>query len=606
MVLPVLSLLGVMQLNNGGKGFFAVTNLIAILMYEAYFFRSKRTKSDLEIGANLFFVTLSLALSYSMRSNFVVGYDVSQEFQVFSSVVRNGLWESHLFNSTYSACLSITVLPALLKTILTFSSQYIFKFVMQLVLCIVPIAVYLIAKKQIKNTSLALVAALFFIFQAQFMFEFPALVRQQCALLFFGLIFVASSSENLSSFAKKTLVLVFGVGMVVSHYSTAYVCLAFLAIYTISKLILGNITYYKTGINSGKSRATTWVLTPLALVILFLFAFFWYGETLQSTGGVTQKLYQSVTSFDTFFSADSRSSFISQDLHIGSQNSNDDTLNSLENASAKKGSYGQAASQQSNIYPTSQSAPQVNSKLQLVTEDMVNLIMPTLLKVVIVVGAAAMVVGSVMKRRIIDDGLFVLSAGMLFLLLVILPTLSQDYNLQRLYQQLLIIVSASFVVGVQVLLTKWRQATLGVSVVLALLYFVTTSNLVSQLAFGRSDINLSNSGLGYDKFYLSDDEASSLNWLQDVYMSPLPVNLDTYGKLHAESITTLNNSRLIQGMLPTELYKDGYVYATNTNINKNLVFDTYGNQEVTYNFPAQFLSQRKNLIYSNKDSEIYR
>jgi uncharacterized membrane protein len=603
-VLPVISVLGAIQLNNGGSSFFAIASLCAIIIYELLFFFSKSEKSELDYVINLFCVSLALVLSFSMRSNHIIGFDINQEFQVFSAVLRNGVWHPHLLNSTYNACLSITVLPAVVKSFVQLSPEFVFKFAMQIILCITPIVVFSIANKLLRSPKLAFLAALFFIVQNQFIIEFPSLIRQQSAMLLFGLMFVAASSTALTQRAKQALFLLFGVGVVISHYSTAYVSLTFLLIVVLIRPVLNRLLYRKN--SAEHDGLISWSISPLVTVALLLFAFCWYGQLLESTGNVVQNITKSVTSFNSFFAADSRSSFVTNNLGIGSTANTTPNFTSFEKTRQIQDSFPLSIYGGTKLELTSPNGPDLSSAPKHFTYKVIYNIVPALVKLVAVLGSVVLLYEALKKKRSAEEGLFVISAGLIFAALVILPFISQDYNLERLYQQLLIVLSAAFIVGSVFIVKKLpRMMAPGLTLLAILIYFTSTSGLASQGLLHFSDVNLINDGNNYDKFYVKDGEYNSLIWLGNNYKSG-GINIDRYATLRTDAYTRLPSQRLINGLLPSEITMTGYVYATDANLNKNLVFDYYQKQVITYSFPSQLLNNHKDTVYVNSDSKIYK
>jgi uncharacterized membrane protein len=572
-IFPLLSLLGVTQLNNGGSSFFAITTLCAIILYEIFFF-AKQEKSEAQYLINIFCVSLALVLSFSMRSNHIIGFDINQEYQVFSAVVKNGIWHPHLFRSTYNACLSITILPTVVKSLVQLSNEYVFKFAMQFILCIVPIVVFSIANKWLQSPKSAFLASLFFIFQNQFIVEFPALIRQQSGMLFFGLIFIVASSSVLSSRTKRFLTLLFGSGLVVSHYSTAYICLMFFLIVILLKPVLVKLIHLSSKTAKNKIGNVSWSISPVMILVLLLFAFCWYGQILESTGNVVQNVSQSITHFDSFFASDSRSSFVADNLHLGSATYNTTTLDSLGETRKVQDSFPAKVYKNTPVLPTSPTGPDLNSSLRVFGNNLIYVVIPGIVKLLAVLGSIVVVVQVLRKRRVVEEGLFILSSGVLFVALIILPGISVDYNLERLYQQLLIVISSVFVIGISCLWGRHKKVGQVTCLVILLLYFLCTSNLGSQLFFNFSDVNLINGGNNYERSYVKDGEVSSLIWLQNNYKSG-GINIDRYGTIRAEAYTNLPSQNLIAGLLPSEISMHGYVYATDANINDNLVFDYF-------------------------------
>jgi uncharacterized membrane protein len=225
---------------------------------------------------------------------------------------------------------------------------------------------------------------------------------------------------------------------------------------------------------------------------------------------------------------------------------------------------------------------------------------------VAVLGSVVILYETLKKKRSKEEGLFVISAGLIFMALVVLPFVSQDYNLERLYQQLLVVLSGAFVVGILFIFKKLpRVAGTTIALIAILFYFTSTSGLASQGLLHFSDVNLINDGNNYDKFYVKDGEFNSLVWLGDNYKSG-GINIDRYATLRAGAYTNLPSKRFINGLLPSEISMQGYTYATDSNLNRDLVFDYNNKQVITYNLPSQMLDEYKNTVYVNSDSKIYK
>jgi uncharacterized membrane protein len=609
LIFPVISILGAIRLNNGASGIVTVAMLIAMVLYALTLVFIIKPEQESQYTIVLWSFAVALLLSVSMRSNYLIGYDINQEFQVFSATLRNHLWIPSTFpGDTYNACLSITVLPTMLNSFLPISGIFLFKILMQLIFGIVPVITFVIAKKQLKsNLSLAFAAALFVIIQNQFIFEFPALIRQQVALVFFGLLFMAFSNSTFKATSRKVMILIFGLSLVVSHYSTAYVTLTLLLLFIILKPTLIWLSRYWSILRSKKSnvkKTSMLHISPLIVVLLIIFSFFWYGETLQSTGGLVSKVVNSVTDTNQFFVADSRGSFVINTFHIGSLGYNAETLKQLSNKDRVSNGYASASDSSYSSIPMSPISPEPNDGVQEFLFHLMNEWVPLIVKIIIVIGTLQLVISALFGVEILDLGVLAISCSILFLLLVLLPSISQDYNTERLYQQILIVISAVFVRGVIVLTQKFSNKIMYIVFSVVLVgYFVCTSQLASQLVFGLSDINLSNKGARYDDFYVTDGEFDSLQWLQNNKHNKTPVNFDRYSILSALAYTTLPNH---QGTLPSFIPENNYVFASSTNEIEGLSFDYFQNQVVTYNFPTNFLNSQKNIIFSDHDSVIYK
>jgi len=607
--LPLLATIGAVRLNNGGSDSLAITALLLICAYPVILLLFTKKLFKEEIITSLFSVSLALALSVSMRSNYLIGYDIHQEFEVFSAAVKSGIWYPHLYSNAYNACLSITVLPAFLKALMPISSEYLFKFIMQFIFGIMPIIVFVIANHRLKQKRYAYLAALFFIVQGPFIFEFPGLIRQQIGLIFFGLIFASAMSSKISKTAKSALLILFGIAMVTSHYSTTYVTIALLLLLVILKpfFIFLRDGLLKNSPYRGETREeTNWYISPILVLIILLMAFLWYGETLQATGGVVQKVESSITKFSSVFKSDSHSDFVTTTFGLGGFIYTSQTLEHISDKYSVSGGYKPPASQYQ-PQPASPNGASVDSSLKDIFFNFEHKVVPLFAGTMVAIGLLIMFCSALFNRGNLEDGLFATGAGCLFILLALLPNISQDYNLERLYQQLLVLLSPAYIVGFIFIFKRWLKPKILLVLIVAttVIYLIGTTGLIDQFTFGISNINLINDGVNYDHYYTTNGEMASLLWLQGISGSN-KVNLDRYSILDAEAYTTIPINRMREGVFPSEIRPNGYVYASSANINKGLAFDIYQNNVITFTFPQQYLSNNKDTVYVNQDSEIYK
>jgi len=602
---PFMSVLGAVRLNSGGTNNIASSLIIFICVYLTWLMIFVKQRYEAEYVSSLFGIGLALGLSFAMRSNHIIGSDINGEFEVFKTTVSNGLWMPHLFpGSSYNACLSITVLPAFLHAFMRISPEYFFKIVMQILLGIIPLVVYVIALGRFRAKKyLAYISALFFIVQVQFILEFPALIRQQVATLFFSLIFAVAISKNISRHAKKTLILLFGLAMIPSHYSTTYVCIGLLLLIAFLSYLLGKFKRVK---GSQKPIETLRYITLPIILILTLTTFLWYGETLQASGGLLQKVSKSITNFSSIFSADSHSQFVVNSFGAGATTYNAQTLERISEKNSAPGGYRPTRNDYQPV-PLLLNTASPSNLLQQLVYSVEHRYLPLAANGLVVIGLAYMILKFLFKGGEIYDASLAIASGCLFVLLAVLPSISKDYNLERLYQQLLILIAPAFVYGLSVLLRFKFTYLRIVGSVIIIVYLLYSTGLVDQAIFGVSNVNLTNGGTNYVHFYISDGATDSLSWLQTTYNhDPAPVNVDYYSYFTAGSQSSIPNNELLKGLFPSEITPNSYVFSSEANVRDGFAFDYYENQVVTYNFPKSFLNTQKNIIFNDADSIIYK
>src|SRR5205807_8739226 len=121
----------------------------------------------------------------------------------------------------YSACLSITILPVFIHDLVWVSSPAVVRIVTQALFAFAPVVVFLILRRFVTDRA-AFGGGLFFIAQSPFLGDFPFLIRQEIALLIFGVLIL-----SLLATARHRLILcvLLAVGLILSHYSTTYVAI---------------------------------------------------------------------------------------------------------------------------------------------------------------------------------------------------------------------------------------------------------------------------------------------------------------------------------------------------------------------------------------------
>ncbi len=132
-------------------------------------------------------------------------------------------------DDAYGAMLSLTLIPASLHGLAGLSAAVILKVVYPVFLALFPVCVFLIARRVVSMRA-AYVAGLVIVAQAAFVQQLPAIARQEMALLEFAALLAVLTDRQLASSTRRWLLSIFAVGLVVSHYSTAYATIALLAL----------------------------------------------------------------------------------------------------------------------------------------------------------------------------------------------------------------------------------------------------------------------------------------------------------------------------------------------------------------------------------------
>jgi uncharacterized membrane protein len=232
LLIPFISIFGTYLINNfqNYNLQFVLFIIIFIIIFILGFFKLiPITLYPLTI----FSISLSLLYHWSLVSNFLTGWDIQIEYHLSHLVIENRIWDPTI-PSQVNAMLSITLLAPIYSTVLNLSLIWVFKIIFPFFFAFVPLALYLIIKKQTKE-KIALFACIFFISLSTFFSEMLALARQQIAELFLVLILIIILDDKIHRDIQFIFLVIFSFGLITSHYGLTYI---FMFILVVSYLII--------------------------------------------------------------------------------------------------------------------------------------------------------------------------------------------------------------------------------------------------------------------------------------------------------------------------------------------------------------------------------
>ncbi len=236
----------------------------------------------------IFAIALSLEFHNAFLSNYLWSWDVHVEYYTASQVIGAGHWDSSI-PLTVNAMLSIVVLAPFYHLVGGIELTWVFKIVFQLIFCMVPLGLYVLYKKQ-TNGKIACMACMFFMFLVTFFTEMQGLARQETAELFLVLIVLLLIDADLDRRIMSFLAILFGVGLIVSHYGLSYI---YLIVFAVSVIIFALLTSSNKLLNKVRKGnlheeftklPANHTLTFTFLGIFACFLFFWY---IYTSGSIT-------------------------------------------------------------------------------------------------------------------------------------------------------------------------------------------------------------------------------------------------------------------------------------------------------------------------------
>lgn len=615
-LIPFCSIIGAVTLNNGGTNATTVLMLTMICLATLGFAFFEKNIPPFVYPLSIFCFSISLLFMYSLRSNYVVGWDVHQEFMVFQLTKNLGEWNMSNFFSAYNAMLSITLFPTVLSNLTKIPDLYLFKAVIPLLFGMTPILIYEINRLFVKKYY-AFLAAFFFMAQFQFMSQMPALNRQAVAFLFFAALLYVLLNKAFSKFQRTALFVIFSSGLIVSHYSTAYITLLLLITVYIATLAFNLLKRVINNFRQNELKIENRTLSIWMVLFFTLFSVFWYGYYTKISNDVGNLLDKLAANFNKFYSQELKSEQaryaiwgtgkLYSDVELKLYNEGISSDYRLDKSWATY-----YPSEVVSSYPITPMYAQVaainNQKAKVVADQLFEIVKKSL-KTLMLIGLLAMgfLFFRANRRKKISVELLVLSSTSFVLLtmLAFLPILSEYYNFERLYQQTLMVLSTSLIFGISLIAFGKKILVKVLLTTLILAYYLNYSGLISVYVGGPVGLNLFNFGEDYDRFYSHASELTAAKWYEKNTDVKAVIALDRYAHLRFQSATTRSQGYLTD-VIPSVIPQYSYVFSSYANTVTGIARTSYKNVFLAHNFPFDFLDDNKDLIYSAKTSRIYK
>ena len=187
-------------------------------------------------GGAVYLLSAALLLMTSLRGWSVTGHDIQLEYRVFQLTAAQGKWDMSTFRDPYNACLSITLLPTQMASLLHVDDPYIYKVFFQLLFAACPVMVFTLARRYFSD-RVAILAVAYFIGFPTFFTDLPFLNRQEMALLFVAAAFLAMTNPLWRKRRRQLVLVAAAVGAELCHYSSSYVLFGTLAVAWLGQMI---------------------------------------------------------------------------------------------------------------------------------------------------------------------------------------------------------------------------------------------------------------------------------------------------------------------------------------------------------------------------------
>jgi len=554
------------------------------------------------------------------------------------------------YQNAYNACLSITILPTILTNLLSVQDILVYKVIFQILFATSPVLVFFILRNYTTPVFAFLSAFLFMSFPT-FFNDMPMLNRQEIGFIFFGLALymmlertqpqqsytkvdtlslsaLSSGISKLDSLSlsalplwmRRILFIIFALSVIVSHYSTNFVLLALVAFVNISTLIISLPFVKKTfALLVSKSRIKpkntfqnkAFLSLPL-IVFLFLMTYVWnilYTNSSNQAGSVIAEVVSGI-----FVQSNDRSGDLSYSIFfapkIDPQRDLQNYINHIRQSESSENTYSKSITNKYPTYlvPQEKLAPTPLGNLLFSfhipvfgVQAALRSLSASFLQIFVFIGLLALFF--LKNKKTFDLQYLLLCFGAIFLLalITVLPALSIEYGVLRMFQQLLFVISLPIVLGLSSILFFVReQRRILFSGIIAIIFFLNLTGFISHLTGDYyPQMTLDNAGLYYDAYYIQRLDVVSIVWLSENDVNNDPIVADS------QSITdmlTYGDINALEENFPAIMPKNAYVYQQ---VSSNKIV-SISHTIFYYNSDKSFLDDYKNLIYSNGKDNIYR
>jgi uncharacterized membrane protein len=603
LVVPLLSAAGALRLNSGHNAHVAEFAVVVVIAVLAGVFLFAPWFDDALLVVTVFATALGMMWSFSLRGDLVYGFDISSEYYSLTQTVTAGVWHFSHLNDAYGAMLSLTIYPAALHAISGVPALIVFKAVYPVIGALFPVAVFNLARRALAGRW-AFMAAALVIMQQTFFQQLPALARQEVATTLFAVLFCAVLDTGQSKRSRWIFVCLLSLGMVLSHYSTAYLAIPLLAIGAVFQWL---ISWFRP-----VPHVTGAVL--LACVVSVGASAVWYGALTHSTSNMSQFVQaakgqginllpnQGANPLATYLQGESEQRQTPaqyESLLSNYYKTNYQFITPLPDARDK-----QYALQQ----PGAEPVPPVTSQLGETVVSTSGLLIQQLINLLAGIGALSLAVRRKAPAYARQIGLISL-AGMLILALVrVSGTIAQAYNPDRAFLQGLIVLAVGICWMFQRIGARWkwsRPPLLVVGAASVSLFMLGSTGLAGAVIGGGTAANLADAYGDYQNFVVKTPDIAAADWV--VQEAPIGqfIYADHYAQLRLDTVVGPNRSGVFDAITPETLDQHAWVYATSVNLKDNVVNSLLGNNAASYAFPRLFLTSNFNVVYTNGSSEVF-
>jgi hypothetical protein len=274
---PLLALLGVALLNAGhGPAVAVLVGVVAAAMAVVAAVAPSAPWVPPRV-ALLVSSMLTFTMQGTFRGGWLAGFDVQHEFYIGSLAIGQGRFPLNHYVDPYGGMLSLTVWPAELHALTGMTLRAVLGTTPPFFLAACVLVVWAALRVKLSPRPAAALCALFVLGSEPLLQELPQVTRQCPALFFFAVLVLAMVTTDLPLRTAQVLACVGGIGLAVTHYSSAYLAAG-------AVLVGCAVTY---AVRAPKAtRVLAWPVTALVVGVVVA----WGGLVARTGSSISQVL----------------------------------------------------------------------------------------------------------------------------------------------------------------------------------------------------------------------------------------------------------------------------------------------------------------------------
>ena len=633
LVVVLTAVAGAIRLNNGfGSAVSMVAAALIVLSLLFLLFRRRYSRGAIELG--IYCAAAGILLLTSMRGWLITGHDIQTEYAYFTDVFDSGRWRAGTTSNAYYACLSVTMLPVALAHLTAISDVNIFKVVEPLLFATTPVLLYR-SVRNVATHTIAVLSATFFIIFPTFTTDMTYMTRQEIAFILTGCAVLLVTERHRGLRARRITFAVLMAGVVLSHYSTAYIVIIVCAFAVLADLVLRLWSWLRernrrmrggSGTRGARPRRASRLadeagrgFVPWWLVVVAAaMAYVWAGPVTHTAGQVQTTVSSAISQLENGSSSGL----------FAAQQTNAQLLAGYKQSVVTA----TAADRVKNVYWPLQvvdayQTPLVGTQYQPLTSTgrslqkagvnvtSANVLVRSLddrsYELLIVLGLVGVwFAGRRLFAATRDQALLALGAGGMLVVLTIVPQLSVDYGILRAFEEGMFFTAPFLAAGLVWVCGLFRRFAKPAAALAVALIAATMTGVVPQLTGGYLGIlPMANEGQYYDIHYPTAAELSGAQWLNS-YVTAQKAATGTEPVIEADYFTydtlqTVFTGPTLPDILPQWLRPGAYVFVGNTMIHTGQVSNRLNGNTVTYTYPVKLLDTQYNKIYASVGAQVY-